>query len=199
MIGINLFLLSDFGRNSGSFVEVCRECQQIRNTGSLPRSESASLRSWRTATVFPTGRVAERTGVSLPVIARAALFGIVPTTRALIKIADALELSFSYLLGSTEKNDLSLPRRPLRLAARLEECAKNGRYRTARSRRACPSRARIFTNGEKTILFPLPSICLRSHPILPFRPIICRPERITGTETIRRSLDNLCRGDPKTA
>lgn len=131
---------------------------------------------------FSNRAFAERTGVSLPVIARAALFGIVPTTRALIKIADALELSFSYLLGSTEKNEFIPSAAPLRLPRGWKNCAKNGRQRTARSRRACPSRARIFTNGEKTTLFPLPSICLRSHPILPFRPTICSAERTIKTD-----------------
>ena len=76
---------------------------------------------------FSNRAFAERTGVSLPVIARAALFGIVPTTRALIKIADALELSFSYLLEVRRKMNLSLPRRPLRLPRGWKNCAKNGR------------------------------------------------------------------------
>lgn len=48
---------------------------------------------------------AEFVGVSTPVISKAVNFGIVPSTRMLIKIANKLELSLLYLLGENNDNN----------------------------------------------------------------------------------------------
>lgn len=48
---------------------------------------------------------ANSTGVSLPVIRLAFQFGIIPSVRTLIKIADFAEISFDYLVGFTNSND----------------------------------------------------------------------------------------------
>ena len=102
---------------------------------------------------FSNRAFAERTGVSLPVIARAALFGIVPTTRALIKIADALELSFSYLLGSTEKNEFIPSAAPSSFAARLEELRKERKITYGAIAQSMPFPRTYFYEWRKTILF----------------------------------------------
>ena len=126
MIGINLFLLSDFVEIQEVLSKYAESASKYGIQG-LCRVPKAHPCNHGGQDCFSNRAFAERTGVSLPVIARAALFGIVPTTRALIKIADALELSFSYLLEVRRKMNLSLPRRPLRLPRGWKNCAKNGR------------------------------------------------------------------------
>ena len=109
---------------------------------------------------FSNRAFAERTGVSLPVIARAALFGIVPTTRALIKIADALELSFSYLLGSTEKNEFIPSAAPSSFAARLEELRKERKITYGAIAQSMPFPRTYFYEWRKDNTLPSPEYLL---------------------------------------
>jgi len=48
---------------------------------------------------------ASNAGVSLPVIILASQFGIIPSVRPLIKIADFANISFDYLIGISNKNE----------------------------------------------------------------------------------------------
>lgn len=68
---------------------------------------------------------AELVGVSSPVITKAVNFGIVPSSRSLVKIADKLELSLPYLLGMTDKDEFVMADSPttfdVRLAKLVEE------------------------------------------------------------------------------
>lgn len=48
---------------------------------------------------------ARRVGISPPVISNAVIYGIIPSLRPLMKIADYLKVSLPYLLGETEVND----------------------------------------------------------------------------------------------
>lgn len=64
---------------------------------------------------------ADLVGVSVPVISKAINFGIVPTVRMLIKIADKLELSFNYLLGLTDINEFIGSAAPTTFHKRLKE------------------------------------------------------------------------------
>lgn len=64
---------------------------------------------------------AEAVGVSVPVIAKAVNFGIVPSLRMLIKIADSLEVSLKYLLGMDDENDFLVALAPTSFYARLDE------------------------------------------------------------------------------
>ena len=109
---------------------------------------------------FSNRAFAERTGVSLPVIARAALFGIVPTTRALTKIADALELSFSYLLGSTEKNEFIPSAAPSSFAARLEELRKERKITYGAIAQSMPFPRTYFYEWRKDNTLPSPEYLL---------------------------------------
>lgn len=109
---------------------------------------------------FSNRAFAERTGISLPVIARAALFGIVPTTRALIKIADALELSFSYLLGSTEKNEFIPSAAPSSFAARLEELRKERKITYGAIAQSMPFPRTYFYEWRKDNTLPSPEYLL---------------------------------------
>ena len=67
---------------------------------------------------------AELVGVSFPVIIRAANFGIIPTTKILIKIADSLDISLDYLLGLTDKDEYVCAVSPSTFYNRVEELAK---------------------------------------------------------------------------
>ncbi len=67
---------------------------------------------------------AELAGVSVPVISKAINFGIIPSLRSLIKIADCLELSFDYVLGIADKNDFIPAAVPTTFHARIEELTK---------------------------------------------------------------------------
>jgi len=64
---------------------------------------------------------AELVGVSVPVISKAVNFGIIPSLRTLIKIADCLELSLKYLLGIDDKNEFIPASSHTSFYIRLEE------------------------------------------------------------------------------
>ena len=67
---------------------------------------------------------AELIGVSSQVIIKAADFGIIPTTKTLIKIADKLDLSLEYLLGISEENDFIGSNSPSDFYTRVRELAE---------------------------------------------------------------------------
>lgn len=64
---------------------------------------------------------AELVNVSVPVISKAVNFGIVPSLRILIKIADKLELSLKYLLGLEKQNEFISSATPSTFHIRLAE------------------------------------------------------------------------------
>ena len=68
---------------------------------------------------------AELVGISIPVIAKAVNFGIIPSSRILVKIADKLELSLAYLLGMADGNDFIAANNPSTFDVRLAELVKD--------------------------------------------------------------------------
>ena len=68
-------------------------------------------------------KFAELVGVSFPVISRAVNYGIIPSTKILIKIADELDLSLMYLLGKKSKNDFIGSHSPSTFPIRLQKLA----------------------------------------------------------------------------
>ncbi|MDE7216344.1 MAG: helix-turn-helix domain-containing protein [Clostridia bacterium] len=66
---------------------------------------------------------AELVGVSSPVISKAVNYGILPTMKSLIMIADKLEISLPYLLGETNNNDFIGSPTPSTFSNRLQELA----------------------------------------------------------------------------
>lgn len=68
--------------------------------------------------------------VSQPVINRAVKYGIIPSTRILIKIANALNHPLAYLLGETDKKDFYMSDNPSTFHLRIEELKieKNVKY-----------------------------------------------------------------------
>lgn len=68
---------------------------------------------------------ADLVGVSFPVISKAVNFGIIPSMRILVKIADKLEMSVTYVVGMTDKNEFIPSNTPSTFYARLEELTKS--------------------------------------------------------------------------
>lgn len=69
-------------------------------------------------------------GVSEPVISRAVKYGIIPSTKILIKIANALKIPLAYLLGLSDETDIYLSETPTTFHTRLDflKCEKNVTY-----------------------------------------------------------------------
>ncbi|MDE5617150.1 MAG: transcriptional regulator [Clostridia bacterium] len=64
---------------------------------------------------------ADLVGVSFPIISKAVNFGIIPSTKILIKIADSLDLSLAYLLGFNNDNDFIGSVSPSDFYTRIQE------------------------------------------------------------------------------
>lgn len=69
-------------------------------------------------------------GVNKEVISRATIYGIIPSVRSLVKIADALNISIPYLLGETNDKTFYRADSPTSFHERLGElkCEKGCRY-----------------------------------------------------------------------
>ena len=68
-------------------------------------------------------KFASLVGISTPVISRATIYGIVPSLRPLIKIADTLDISLTYLLGDSDANDFFMAEPQISFHSRLKELA----------------------------------------------------------------------------
>ena len=64
---------------------------------------------------------AKLVNVSVPVITRATIYGIIPSLRPLIKIADYFHVSLEYLLGDVEKDNFYQSENPTTFHVRLAE------------------------------------------------------------------------------
>lgn len=67
---------------------------------------------------------AKKAGVSISVINRALIYGIIPSLRPLIKIADYLNISLTYLLAETDNEFFYKSEHPITFYARLDELMK---------------------------------------------------------------------------
>ena len=67
---------------------------------------------------------AKRANVSLPVITRAVIYGIIPSLRPLIKIANYLNVSIPYLLAETDDEYFYKNEHPVTFNERLDELLK---------------------------------------------------------------------------
>lgn len=70
--------------------------------------------------------------VSAAVIIRATKYGIIPSLKSLIKIANKVNISLPYLLGETDNNEFYLSEHPTSFHTRLEQLAdeNNEKYST---------------------------------------------------------------------
>lgn len=73
---------------------------------------------------------AKLAGISVPVITRATIYGIIPSLRPLIKIADFFRVSLTYLLGDVDKDEFYPSDKPTSFHLRLSEltCEKQTTY-----------------------------------------------------------------------
>lgn len=70
---------------------------------------------------------AERANVGKGVITRAAIHGIIPSVRLLIKIADALNISLEYMIGLTDTMAFDLSQNQSAFHQRIQElCQEKG-------------------------------------------------------------------------
>ncbi|MDE7071349.1 MAG: hypothetical protein K2O86_05195 [Clostridia bacterium] len=67
---------------------------------------------------------AKLVGVGAIVISNAVNYGIIPSTRTLIKIANKFDLSLKYLLGIDNKNDFIPSANPSNFSTRIAELTK---------------------------------------------------------------------------
>ena len=70
---------------------------------------------------------AKAAGINKEIVTRATVYGIVPSVKSLIKLADYLQVSISYLLGENNDDDFYLSENPSNFHKRLEQLAnENG-------------------------------------------------------------------------
>ncbi len=84
----------------------------------------------------------------------AVVYGIVPTPKTLMKIADFFEVSFDYLLGKSDSNDFSAAVKPTDFYERFSSlCEERGltHYRVAYD---CGFRNSLIVIGFKRNTFP---------------------------------------------
>ena len=62
-------------------------------------------------------------GISRDVIIRATKYGIIPSLKSLIKIADKVNVSLPYLLGETDNDEFYMSEHPTTFHIRLEQLA----------------------------------------------------------------------------
>jgi len=72
--------------------------------------------------------LAEYCGVSAPVVRKAVNFGIFPSLRSLIIIADKFNVSIPYLIGEADENHFVKAKKPSTFFDRFPELAGNRKY-----------------------------------------------------------------------
>lgn len=72
---------------------------------------------------------AEAARVNKEIITRATVYGIIPSVRSLIKIADYLKCSIPYLLGESDSKDFDMAENPSDFQTRLDELKQERQVR----------------------------------------------------------------------
>ena len=72
---------------------------------------------------------AKLVGVSEPVITKAVNFGIIPTIKPLLNMANSLQLSFDYLIAKTDTNEFYPALQPTTFHVRLKQLKEENRTR----------------------------------------------------------------------
>lgn len=72
---------------------------------------------------------AQLVGVSEPVITKAVNFGIIPTVKPLLNMANRLQLSFDYLIAKTDTNEFYPALQPTTFHARLKQLKEENQGR----------------------------------------------------------------------
>ncbi|MGN0824568.1 MAG: helix-turn-helix domain-containing protein [Candidatus Coproplasma sp.] len=99
-------------------------------------------------------RFAEYVGVSKDVIIRATLYGIIPCMQTLIKIADVLEVSLDYLLGTTNDKDFDKSLKPASFQERLNALAQEKGEKFSKIAHSMPFPENYFYDWKRQNLLP---------------------------------------------
>ena len=93
-------------------------------------------------------------GVSLPVIRLAYQFGIIPSVRPLIKIADFTEVSFDYLVGFTDTNDFIKAYSVSDFHSRYEELKNEKKVRDSQIANVMPFSRNFISEWKRNKTLP---------------------------------------------
>ena len=92
--------------------------------------------------------------VSLPVITRAAIYGIIPSLRPLIKIADYFKISLPYLLGENDDEIFYPSEEHETFHTRLEQLAKEKNVKYAKIAHSMPFTKTFFYEWQRAKTLP---------------------------------------------
>ena len=92
--------------------------------------------------------------VSVPVITRAAIYGIIPSLRPLIKIADYFKISLPYLLGESDDEIFYPSEKHETFHTRLEQLAKEKNVKYAKIAHSMPFTKTFFYEWQRAKTLP---------------------------------------------
>ncbi len=97
---------------------------------------------------------AEELKLSVSVITRATIYGIIPSLRPLIKIADYFEISIPYLLGETENEYFSKSDGSETFHIRLKSLASERNVKYSKIAHSMPFTKNYFYEWERNKILP---------------------------------------------
>lgn len=92
--------------------------------------------------------------VSVPVITRAAIYGIIPSLRPLIKIADYFKISLPYLLGETDDETFYPSEENETFHTRLEKLTKENNTKYSKIAHSMPFTKNFFYEWQREKTLP---------------------------------------------
>lgn len=98
--------------------------------------------------------LARGAGVSLPVITRAAVYGIIPRVKTLVKIADFLEVPIKYLLGETDESEFYRAEKPTTFWERTAALAAERGENFSRVASRMPFTKNFFYEWRRSKTYP---------------------------------------------
>ena len=93
-------------------------------------------------------------GVNKEVIFRATNYSIIPSVRSLLKMANNLNLSLPYLLGTTTENDLIMSANPSTFHNRLNELSENNGIKFSKIANALGISRNLFYDWIRENTYP---------------------------------------------
>ena len=97
---------------------------------------------------------ASSAGISKGALGRATIYGIVPSVRTLIKIADFLNVSLDYLLGNIDNDDFYKSEQPTTFQIRLKELCAEKNVTYSKAAHAMPCSRNYFFNWQSNNTLP---------------------------------------------
>ena len=127
---------------------------QERERGKVSVRFQKRLGSFLKVNGYTNKGFADIVGLNKDVISRATVYGIIPSTRSLMKIADHYGWSMAYLLGETDENAFTPSAKPSTFHKRVEtlRAEKKTRYATIVRTMTCTSNS--FSQWKKTNSLP---------------------------------------------